>query len=138
MAQIKDVAYQDLRKYIQNNWKYIALQNENGTEVIRLSPTDNRVQWIHDVTTGEPEYDDYDNPIPGTGTTIITTNILKLQIVLSGSDSEINNGTTVAQTAIYNVAVGGEPFTQEVFEPFTFGSDQDKLTVVHEILVPTL
>jgi hypothetical protein len=138
LAQIKELAYQELRLYIQNHWQYIALQDENGAEVLRLSPTDSRVQWIHEVTTGDPEYDRYGNPIPGSGSTVITTNILKLQIVVNGSDAEINAGTTIAQSAIYNVSSGGEPFAQEVFEPFTFGSDQDKLTVVHEILVPTL
>jgi len=114
MAEITQAAYQNLRDYIQSNWKYIELQDDTGVSIIRLSPSDSRVTWTH--SAGEQT--------------------LKLQVVIKGSDAEITFPQTLAKSLTYSVATGGSPFSEESFPPFTFVGDQDELTVIHSIEVP--
>lgn len=114
MAEITSYAYQNLRDYIQANWKYLELQNESGSPIVRLSPADNRVTWTHNA---------------GDQT-------LKLQVVIKGSDTDITSPSTFAKSVIYNVATGGQPLSQETFTPFTLETEQDELTVIHNIQVP--
>lgn len=112
MAEITASAYSDLRNYIQSSWKYIELQDELGTAIVRLSPSDTRV------------------------TSIIEGNIVKVTIVVKGSDIDIVAPKTFAKSVIYNVASGGNPFSTESFTAFTIESDLDELTVIHNIEVP--
>ncbi|MFT8321682.1 MAG: hypothetical protein ABF649_12310 [Bacillus sp. (in: firmicutes)] len=112
MAEITSAAYQNLRDYIQTNWKYIELQDDTGVAIIRLSPSDSRVAYTAEGQT------------------------LKLQVVVKGSDADINTPTTFAKSAIFDVASGGTPYSSETFTSFTIESDQDELTVIHSIQVP--
>lgn len=114
MAEITSAAYQNLRDYIQSNWNCIELQDESGIKIVRLSPSDSRVTWQH--LAGE--------------------SVLKLQVIIKGSDSDIVAPKTFAKSVIYNVATGGSQFSTESFTPFTIESDQDELTVIHNIEVP--
>lgn len=114
MAEITASAYQDLRDYIQTNWQYIELQDDVGTPILRLSPSDSRVTWTH--LAGEQ--------------------ILKLQIIVKGSDVDITLPQTFASSHIFNVATGGTSFSDETFTSFTIESDQDELTVIHNAEVP--
>ncbi|MDE8562759.1 hypothetical protein PNH38_02540 [Anoxybacillus rupiensis] len=114
MAEITSSAYQALRNYIQNNWKYIELRDDANNPILRLSPSDSRVTWVHNA---------------GDQT-------LKLQVVIKGSDADITKPKTFASSAIYDVATGGQPYSIESFTPFTIESDMDELTVIHEIQVP--
>lgn len=116
MAEVTAAAYQDLRNYIQANWKYIELQDGNGNAVIRLSPSDSRCTWTN--AAGDQT--------------------LRLQVVIKGSDSDITKPSTYAKSAIYNVATGGSPFSVESFTAFTIESDMDELTVTHNIQVPQI
>lgn len=114
MAEITSSAYQAIRDYIQQNWKYIELRDDAGNAIVRLSPSDSRVSWIHNA---------------GDQT-------LKLQVIIKGSDADITKPQTFASSAIYDVATGGQPYSIESFTPFTIESDQDELTVIHSIEVP--
>lgn len=114
MAEITQAAYQDLRGHIQSNWQYIELQDDVGTPIVRLSPSDSRVTWTH----------------------VADSQTLQLQVVITGSDSEITLPTTFAKSVIYNVASGGNPISEEVFEAFTMTQAEDQLTVTHSIQVP--
>ncbi|EHL78960.1 hypothetical protein [Bacillus smithii] len=114
MAEITAQAYQALRNYIQSNWKYIELRDDSGNAIVRLSPSDSRVTWTHNA---------------GDQT-------LKLQVIIKGSDVDIQKPKTFAKSAIYDVATGGNAYSVESFTPFTVESDQDELTVIHEIQVP--
>lgn len=114
MAEITSQAYQDLRDYIQANWQYIELQDDTGTPILRLSPSDSRVTWTH--TAGEQT--------------------LKLQIIVKGSDTDITLPSTFASSHIFKVASGGSAFSSETFTSFTIESEQDELTVIHNISVP--
>lgn len=112
MAEIRQEGYQALRDYIQANWQYIELQDNTESPVVRLSPADSKVTWIHNA--GE--------------------STLKLQIVLTGAD--VTLGTSISHSAIFNVVSGGLPFSKETFTSFTFESEEDQLTVVHSFEVP--
>lgn len=112
MAEITQAAYQNLRDYIQSNWKYIELQDDTGVAIVRLSPSDSRV------------------------TSIIEGNNVKITVVVKGSDSDITAPKTFAKSVIYNVATGGSPLSVESFTPFTIEGDQDELTIIHSIQVP--
>lgn len=114
MAEITSYAYQNLRDYIQANWQFIELQDEAGTSIIRISPTGSRCTWTHNA---------------GDQT-------LKLQVVIKGSDTDITLPCTFAKSVIYNVATGGNAISEESFTPFTLETDQDELTVIHNIQVP--
>ena len=114
MAEITQVAYQDIRDHIQNTWKFIELRNAEGQAVLRLSTDDSRVNWTH--VQGERE--------------------LKLEINVKGTDAEITIPQSFGASAVYNVAVDGTEFSAESFTPFTIESDKDELTIVHAILVP--
>jgi len=114
MAEITTFAYADLRNYIQANWNYIELQTDAGTPIIRLSPSDSRVTWTH--TAGDQ--------------------VLKLQVIVKGIDADITYPQTFGQSVIYNVATGGDAYSTETFTPFTIESDDDELTVIHNIQVP--
>lgn len=114
MAEISSYGYQSLRDYIQSNWKYIELQNELNNPVLRLSPSDTRVTWIHNA--GEQ--------------------ILKLQIIVKGSDTDITYPVTFTKSLIFDVATGGNAYSEEPFTAFTIESDNDELTVIHSIEVP--
>ncbi|KPC97254.1 hypothetical protein LR69_04525 [Geobacillus sp. BCO2] len=114
MAEITSQAYQAIRNYIQANWKYIELRDDVGNAIVRLSPADSRVSWVHNA--GDQ--------------------VLKLQIVVKGSDADIIKPKTFASSAIYDVATDGQPYSIESFTPFTIESDMDELTVIHKIQVP--
>ncbi|QPA31414.1 hypothetical protein [Thermaerobacillus caldiproteolyticus] len=114
MAEITSSAYQALKNYIQNNWKYIELRDDAGNAIIRLSPSDSRVTWVHNAGA----------------------QVLKLQVIIKGSDADITKPKTFASSAIYDVATGGNAYSIESFTPFTIESDQDELTVIHSIEVP--
>lgn len=112
MAEITASAYSDLRNYILSNWQYIELQDDLGTPIVRLSPSDSRV------------------------TSVIEGNNVKITIVVKGSDTDIVAPKTFAKSVIFNVATGGTPFSTESFTAFTIEGDQDQLTVIHNIEVP--
>lgn len=114
MAEITSSAYADLRNHIESNWKHIELQDETGTPVVRLSPSDSRVSWTHSAGS----------------------QILTLQVVVKGSDTDISVPQTFAKSVIFNVASGGNALSTESFTAFTMETDQDELTVTHSIQVP--
>lgn len=112
MAEISNYAYGELRNFIKTNWQYVELQDEQGNEIIRLSPSDSRV------------------------TSEIEGNNVKITVVIKGSDNDINIPCTFAKSVIFDVATGGEPISEESFTPFTLETEQDELTVIHNIQVP--
>ncbi|WP_346234446.1 hypothetical protein MKY04_12010 [Lysinibacillus telephonicus] len=114
MAEIKTAGYQAIRDYIQANWKFIELRDDNGVAVLRADTTDSRVTFTHQA---------------GSQT-------LELQIVVTGSDSDITLPQTFASCAIYDVAVDGTAFSEENFTSFTMEGTGDQLTVKHQIQIP--
>ncbi|MBS3679950.1 hypothetical protein KGF86_06975 [Ornithinibacillus massiliensis] len=140
MAEITEAAYQQLRQYIIENWQFIELRDQTNIPIIRLSPDDERVTWVHQMIEGEQEIVDYDelfNPIYGEPKRLLP-NTLQLQIVIKGNDPDITLPQTFAKSVIYNVPNNGEAISEETFEPFNMQNQNDQLTVIHNIQVPQL
>ncbi|MFD2703920.1 hypothetical protein [Salibacterium lacus] len=114
MAEIKSAGYQAIRDFIQSNWTYIEIKDDSDTAVLRVSPSDSRVSWIH--TAGNQT--------------------LQIQIVVKGSDSDISIPQTFALSAIFDTESGGTAYSEESFTAFTMESEEDEITVVHSIQVP--
>lgn len=112
MAEIKSAAYSDLRNYIKAEWKYIELQNENDTKIIRLANTDSRV------------------------TTSIVNDEVKLQVVLKGSDTDLTLPITFAKSSVFKDATTTDVLCEESFTAFAMESASDELTVIHTIQIP--
>lgn len=115
MSEINEYGYQKLREFIKSSWQYIELQDENGDAIIRKQAT------VLDHSDGE--------------------NIIKLQVIVKGSDVGATEETpvTVAKSAIFDVATGGEPIANKDFDVAditTLTQSVDQLTVVHQINVP--
>ena len=117
MAEISELGYQHIRNYIEENWRFIELQDDLGAKVIRLETTDPRVTWTH---------------APG-------AEVLELSIVVTGSDAEITLPQKLASSAVYTSADATEPVTLvEPFSNFELSTTEDQLTIRHKIEVPEL
>lgn len=117
MAEITSQAYQDLRDYIQANWKYIELRDDVNGAILRIDPADPRVTWTH---------------VPGAQT-------LELSVTIKGSDADITIPQTFASSAIYKVATGGDAYSVEAFSSsFTIQAAEDELRVKHQLEVPLI
>jgi len=118
MASSFDAAgNEDLRAYIQNNWTYVALVDDGGSEVTRIDiVNDSRASWSS-----------------GSG-----SNPLTATITIQGSDSDVPLPTTFARSESYKSSGGttrmaGDPFTNATLE-----ADADELTLTHDIELPTI
>lgn len=116
MSVVQNAGYQDIRDYIQANWKYIELRDEEQDPVLRIGIEDPRVTWTH--TTG--------------------AQTLEMTCVIKGSDSDVASllPQTFAGAALFKVASGGSAMSAEVFTNFTMSSASDQLTIVYQLEVP--
>lgn len=116
MANATSFAYEDLRSYVVDNWKYIELRDSLDNPVIRISTSDTRVSWTHD---------------SGSQTLELTT-------VLQGSNSDIELPQEFGKSTIFKTVSGGKPVSVESFPVFTMEGIGDQLTVKHRIEVPRI
>lgn len=119
MVEIEEQGYQAIRDFIESgnteNWEFIELRDENGEQVLRLEESsEDRVTWTH-----------------GAG-----DQVLELEVVVQGSDADISVPQTFGSSAIYDVGTGGDAYSVVSFDDFTIESDEDQLTVRHQIEVP--
>lgn len=117
MSEINTNGYQELRDYIQANWKYLELRDGSGNPIVRLQAgVDPRVTWTHNAGA----------------------QVLELTAVIKGSDSDIGAlPRTFASSAVFKVAANGSAFSVEAFSSsFTIATVDDQLTVKHRIQVP--
>lgn len=114
MANATSTAYQDLRDYIQANWRYVELRDSLGNPFLRISTSDTRVAWTHQA---------------GSQT-------LELTVTIQGSNSDITLPSAFSQSAIFKTATGGQPMSLETFPTFTMEGVGDELVIKHRIEVP--
>ena len=116
MSVVQNAGYQDIRDYIQANWKYIELRDEEQDPVLRIGIEDPRVTWTH--TTG--------------------AQTLEMTCVIKGSDLDVAPllPQTFAGAALFKVASGGSAMSEEEFTNFTMSSESDQLTIVYQLEVP--
>lgn len=117
MAQeISAAGYQDLRDYIEANWKWIELRNASQAAVIRISTADARVKWIHGAGAQE----------------------LQLEATISGADADITLPVTFASSALYKVSAGGSVLNANTFTSAILDTALDKIVIVHKVQVPQI
>jgi hypothetical protein len=122
MSEFTAAGYQTLKDYLNSSattpssWGYIELYDDTGTAVTRVSITgDSRCQWL-----------DADGD-----------NILKVEFVVTGSDSDIPLPTTLQYSALWNASSGGSQATvQESYAKATLNQSGDTVTVTHTVKVP--
>lgn len=116
MSVVQNAGYQDIRDYIQDNWKYIELRDEDQNPVLRIGIEDSRVTWTH--TAGDQT--------------------LEMTCVIKGSDSDVADllPQKFAGAALFKVESGGSAMSEEEFTTFTMSSESDQLTIVYQLEVP--
>lgn len=114
MAEITENGYQSIRNYIEANWIYHSLRDEEDAEIIRISPSDARTSWTHDAGA----------------------QVLELTTTVTGADDDIIPPQTFAGSELYDVSSGGSPLADEIFTSFTIETDGDELTIKHRLEIP--
>ena len=124
MAEILSSGYQTIRDFanssaaVPSQWDYIAVYDDTGSEVTRVSIVgDSRCQWL-----------DVDGD-----------NILKIEFDITGSDSDISLPVTLEKSAVWNDTSGngGTQITEkESFASATLNQSGDSVTVTHTIKIP--
>lgn len=134
MAEIRADGYIAIRTFITSNWKQVLIFNDLGEEVKRLSVDDNKVKWTHEKETRE-EYvgnDKYGRPIYDQ-VEYESNQELELTINLTGADFTLP--ATISKCVI---RYEDKEISSENFQPFTFETANDQLTIKHKIQVPAV
>ena len=114
--------YQDLRDYVQANYKYIALVDNADNEVVRLEiGVDSRANWIH----------------------VAGANPLIVQVTVKGSDTEITEPCTLNKAYLYKTTVSAVKMAGGLHTPFTIesgdlGSADDSMVLTYQFELPKL
>jgi hypothetical protein len=117
MAEVTAAAYQDIRNYIQANWKYVELRDDKGDPITRIQiGGDSRARWTHEA--GAP--------------------VLEAEVIVQGADADIPIPCIIRQSLAYKSATGGEPFSVETMTPFYIMDASDKCVIRHQFQVPSL
>lgn len=124
MVEILTAGYQSIRDFVNssatipNEWDYIAVYDDTGSEVTRVSITgDSRCQWL-----------DADGD-----------NVLKIEFDITGSDSDISLPVTLEQSAVWDdtsANSGNQISAKESFASATLNQSGDNVVVTHTINIP--
>lgn len=124
MAELTSGGYQSLKDFVNsstvvpNDWDYIEIYDDSQTAVTRVSITgDSRCQWL-----------DADGD-----------KTLKVEFVVTGSDSDISLPVTLEYSAIFDdtSANSGRQITpKEQFATATLNQNGDTVTITHSIDIP--
>lgn len=107
----------DLRQYVETNWSYIEIYDDVDAVIVRLPISDPRVTWVDDATT---------NP-------------LRIEAVLTGSDADIDIGDKVYKAALFKEAAAGTAKVTATYDRvFEFLNDEDQVIVRIEVQIPSM
>lgn len=120
MTEFNSAGYEDLRTYLQNNWQFIAVLDDSGTEQLR---------WEIGVNT---------NTTWASGP---NTNPLTAELTITGQDLIDAGATlpvTLASTEAYKsgtatTVMGSDPITDATVE-----ASGDEVTISHDYEMPTI
>jgi len=125
MAQeLPNAGYESIRDLINSSrsapsqWDYIALVDDSGTEVIRVSITGD----------GDASWSTEDQDSSGSNETMVVT------YTITGAD--VTTPVTINTSQLYDTSSGGSPLSEDTFTDATLNSDSDELTVEHRVEVP--
>lgn len=110
--------YDDLRSYMQNNWRHIAIVDDQGTELFRINVnTDSRASFVS-----------------GSG-----ANPLTAEITLTGQDfmdEGISLPSTVALTEVYKTSAGTTRVAHDSVKDATVETANDEVIITHDYKIP--
>jgi len=107
--------YQDLRETVYNDWTFLALVDDTGTEVTRIDVVnDTRASFSSDATT---------NPV-------------EITVTVTGGDSDITTPVTIDTTESYRTSSATTPLAADTFTNATLEASNDELTITHQIEIP--
>lgn len=116
--QFESYGFEDLRTYLQNNWAYIAIVDDGGTEVLRWDANNNsNISW----TSGP------------------STNPLSAEITITGQDIIDAGGSlpvTLARTETYMSSSATSRTSYDPISNATIDQDGDQVTVHHDYSLP--
>jgi hypothetical protein len=112
-TEIPSAGYEQLRDYVQNNWGFISVLDDTGTEITRIDvAADGRASWS-----------------TGAQTRSIT-------VTVAGSDADVTTPVTISGSELYDSDVATDVLSSDSFTGATLEKDADELTVEHEVQVP--
>lgn len=131
MAEVTELAYEDLRFYVEQNWNRIELLDDEDERVISINSTNNdKANWIHQTKQKQVGWDDFMQPIYAD---VPDTAVLKMEVVLTGADLTLP--ATISKSVIKNQ---DEKLSIETFEPVTLTQPEDEITIIHSIEIPKI
>lgn len=118
MPAFETAGYTDLRNYIQNNWTFISLVDDGGSESIRLEVgVDTNTSWSSDSSS---------NP-------------LEASLTITGSDIQNAGGTlpvTLTKSQSHKDGTTSTVLAEDTYTNATLEASNDELTVTHTIEIP--
>lgn len=124
-TELREAGYESLRDLINSSrtapsqWDYIALVDDTGSEVIRVSITgDADASWSTE-----------DQDSSRTSETMVVT------YTITGADLS-SLPTTIVKSQLYDTSSGGSPLSEDTFTDATLSSSSDELTVTHKVETP--
>ncbi|WP_137288622.1 hypothetical protein [Natronorubrum halophilum] len=126
-TELPEAGYESIRDLINSSrtapsqWDYIALVDDAGDEVIRVSITgDANASWSTE-----------DQDASGSDETMAVT------YTISGSDIDLSSGAvTITSSELYDTDSGGEPLSEDPFDDAVISSESDELIVEHKVETP--
>ena len=116
-TEIREAGYQTIRDFIESDWDYIELRDDDDSQVTRIQISeDDLAQWVH----------------------ASDAQVLEVEVEVQGEDDDIPLDTTFTGSALYNEESGGDELSFDDFSSALIGSEGDILIVTHEIEVPQL
>ena len=132
MAEITANGYVSIREHIVQNWKKIVLLNDANNQIFSTTIDGTKAKWTHTRTEhrvtgwndfGEPMYEQVQ---------VESYPVLEISLKITGADVSLPSTVTKIQV----IDMKNRIMTEETFQPFTFGTVQDELTLSVKIQVP--
>jgi|GEM_PF-2294294 len=123
-TELTGAGYESLRDLINSSrtapsqWDYIALVDDAGNEVIRVSITGD----------ADASWSTQDQDSSGTDETMVVT------YTVTGAD--VTTPVTIVKSELYDTGSGGSPLSEDTFDNAVISSDSDELVVEHKVETP--
>ncbi len=112
-VEIQEAGYQSVRDFVEANWIWFELRDDNGEAIFRVDITDDeRFQWTH---------------IPGAP-------MLVLEGLISGS--ELSLPETVEGAALFDSETSEDILAEDTATEFVFEDTADLLQIFFRIEIP--
>lgn len=120
MSQFDSTGFEDLRTYLQNNWAFIALLDDTGTEALRWDANNNaNVTWASG---------------PGANPLTAELTVTGQDLIDAGQTLPVTLASTEAyKTSSATTRMGADPMTNATFE-----APEDEAVITHDYEMPPI